>query len=66
MTFKPPSKATTPGRTAIELWDGERQAATIYAGRAGLMVEFEPGYGAGNIEIDVRPGSGVLLPIKAA
>jgi len=66
MTFHPPSKDTTPGRSAIELWDGDRQAATIYAGRAGIMIEFEPGYEAGNMEIGIRGGAGVLVPVIAA
>jgi hypothetical protein len=66
MNFRPPAAATTPGRTAIELWDGDRQAATIYAGRGGIRIEFERGYEAGCLEIDIGQGKGVLVPIKAA
>ena len=66
MTFRPREAAMMDGRSAVELWDGERHAATIYAGRAGIRIEFEPGYEAGELEVGVRQGSGVLVPVVEA
>ena len=45
MQFRPgPPLATANGRSAIELWDGAHQVATIYAQASGLHIVFDTGY----------------------
>lgn len=53
-SFSPPAASTGPGRSAIELWAGGRHAATIYANLGGIHLTCEPGWYAGDIEIQQR------------
>jgi len=67
MTFRPPAAAgpTDPTNT-IELWDGERHAATIRATRTGLHLECGPGYepDAHGMVIEVHRPFGVIVGLR--
>ena len=58
-----PSSGTIDGRSAIELWDGDRHAATIYAQRAGLHIVCEDGYTPALATEPQKP-LGVLIAIS--
>ncbi len=51
------------GTSAVELWDGNRKAATIYAQRAGVHIICEPGYEPGQLAVEVQRPTGVLITI---
>jgi len=65
MHFRPETTNTIEGRTAIELWDGDRRAATVYAQRAGLHIVFDPPYGVAprSIAIEVQEPTGIQIGI---
>lgn len=45
MTFRAPAAAGMLDRTnTVELWDGDRHAATIHAQASGVHLICEPGY----------------------
>ena len=59
MHFRPAE--TMDGRTAIEIWDGEQLAATLYALRSGLHLVCGPGYEPADIAVEVQLPAGVLI-----
>ncbi len=54
---------TTPGRTAIELWDAGEQVATIYALEGVIHICCESGWApdARRIAVEVQVPAGILL-----
>jgi hypothetical protein len=54
---------TIGGRSAIDVYDNERHAATIYVTRSGLHVACESGYAPGKLTIERHP-DGVQLEIE--
>jgi len=50
--------------TAIELWDGNDQIATIYANALGVIVTTEGHWNSGPLVVDVQPADTVHLIIK--
>lgn len=64
MYIKP--AAPIDGTSAVELWDGDRHAATIYAQRAGLHIVCEPGYETGPLAVEVQQPTGLQVTITRA
>lgn len=62
MEFRP--STTTPGRSAIELWDGPDHVATIYAQRAGLHVVCNPPYAPEDLAIEVQLPAGLVVALS--
>ena len=62
MDFRPAKSVN--GSSAIELWDGNQQIATIYAQALGVVVTTEGPWQPGPLAIDVRPADAVHLIIK--
>lgn len=50
----------------IELWDGERLAATIHATRAGIHIECERGYepDAHGLAVEIQRPYGVMVGLR--
>jgi hypothetical protein len=55
-----------PGSSAVELWDDERHAATIYAQRGGIHIICESGYEPGHLAVEVQKPTGVQITITRA
>jgi hypothetical protein len=69
MTFRQaePAGLTDPTNT-IELWEGERRVATLYAMSAGIHLECAPGYepDAHCMVIEVQRPFGVIVGLRRA
>jgi hypothetical protein len=62
MEFRPTT--TTPGRSAIELWNGPDHVATIYAQREGLHIVCAAGYVPADLALDVHASAGVAFTLR--
>jgi hypothetical protein len=55
--------STIDGRSAIDLWRGNEQVATIYCAPCGLHISFETTYEPGPIEVAERAPASITIAI---
>jgi hypothetical protein len=64
MTFHPVSPADRDGYTAVEVWERDRQVATIYAMESGLNVITTPDYEPSDVDMQTRAPMGVQFRLS--
>jgi len=64
--LRPPGDAVLDGRSAIELWSGDRHAATLYCERPGVRLVFQPGWEPDGQSITVQVQRPVSLYVGFA
>ena len=60
MEFRP---SPIEGSSAVEIWDGPRRAATLYAQTSGLHLICEEGYAPDALELELQQ-SGLQIGIR--
>ena len=64
MFLKPANNRLIPGRSAVEIWDGMRHVATVYAQQTCLQIVCESGAGIGEITVQTHEPQSAQIEIS--